>query len=192
MSYVSYTDEVLFSLLKEEDHDAFTEIYNRYSGILYAHILKRLRDSEEAMDIVQELFTHLWQKKEEIVITSYFSGYLYTSARNRVINKIAHKDISSKYYDFKKSSSHYSVTSSTDHLVRERQLSEIIEKEISFLPERMREVFELSRFQHLSHREIADRLNITELTVKKQVNKALRILRIKLDLFILFMVLLFS
>lgn len=190
MSYVSYTDEVLFSLLKEEeDHDAFTEIYSRYSGILYAHILKRLQDPEEAMDIVQEIFTYLWQKKVEVVITSNLSGYLYKSARNRVINKIAHKDITSKYYDFKKSSSY--MISSTDHLVRERQLSEIIEKEISFLPERMREVFELSRFQHLSHREIANTLNITELTVKKQVNKALRILRIKLDLFILLVASLF-
>src|SRR5690606_12764450 len=128
-------DEVLFSLLKEEeDHDAFTEIYSRYSGILYAHILKRLQDPEEAMDIVQEIFTYLWQKKVEVVITSNLSGYLYKSARNRVINKIAHKDITSKYYDFKKSSSY--MISSTDHLVRERQLSEIIEKEISFLPER--------------------------------------------------------
>lgn len=190
MSYFSYSDEDLFFLLKEEDHDAFTEIYNRYSGILYAHILKRLQDPEEAMDIVQELFTYLWQKKEEIEITSYLSGYLYTSVRNRVINNIAHKDITSQYYDFKRNSSHY-IVSSTDHLVREKQLSDIIEKEISALPERMREVFELSRFHHLSHREIANRLNITELTVKKHVNKALRILRIKLDLFAFLIVSLF-
>lgn len=190
MPYFSFPDEELFSLLKKGDHDAFTEIYNRYSGVLYAHTLKRLQDPEDAMDIVHELFTYLWQKKEEIEITSYLSGYLYTSVRNRVINKIAHKDITSKYYDFKKSSFHYMV-SSTDHLVREKQLSEIIEKEISVLPERMRQVFELSRFQHLSHKEIADRLNIKELTVKKQVNKALRILRIKLDLFIILIVSLF-
>ncbi len=183
MSYFSYSDEDLFSLLKEGDHDAFTEIYNRYSGVLYAHTLKRLQEPEEAMDIVHELFTYLWQNREEIEITSYLSGYLYTSVRNRVINSIAHKDITSKYYEFKQSSSYYMI-SSTDHLVREKQLSEIIEKEINALPERMREVFELSRFQHLSHREIACRLNITELTVKKQVNKALRVLRIKLDLFI--------
>jgi RNA polymerase sigma-70 factor (ECF subfamily) len=182
MSYFSYTDEDLFSLLKEGDHTAFTEIYNRYSGILYAHTLKRLQEPEEAMDIVHELFTYLWQKREEIEITSYLSGYLYTSVRNRVINSIAHKDITSKYYEFKQSSSH-SMISSTDHLVREKQLSEIIEKEISSLPKRMREVFELSRFQQLSHKEIALKLDITELTVKKQVNKALRILRIKLDLF---------
>lgn len=184
MSYFSFSDEELFSLLKEGDHNAFTEIYNRYSGLLYAHTLKRLYDPEEAMDIIHELFTSLWHKKEEIEITSYLSSYLYTSVRNRVINHIAHKDITTKYFEFKKRASHYHV-SSTDYLVREKQLSEIIEKEISVLPKRMREVFELSRFQHLSHKEIADRLDITELTVKKQVNKALRVLRIKLNLFVI-------
>lgn len=182
MSYFSYSDEELFSLLKDGDHDAFTEIYHRYSGILYAHTLKRLQDSEEAMDIVHELFTSLWQKREVIEITSYPSGYLYTSVRNRVINRIAHKDISSKYYDFKQNANQF-ITGSTDHLVREKQLSEIIEQEINFLPQRMREVFELSRFQQMSHKEIAVKLDISELTVKKQVNKALRILRVKLDLF---------
>lgn len=182
--YFSYSDEDLFTLLKEGDHDSFTEIYNRYSGVLYYHTLKRLQNTEEAMDIVQELFAYLWHKREDIEITSYLSGYLYTSVRNRVINVIAHKAVSSKYYDFKQTAYQASM-GSTDHMVREKQLKEIIEKEINVLPKRMREVFELSRFKHLSHREIAQQLDITELTVKKQVNKALRILRVKLNLFIL-------
>lgn len=185
MPYLYYSDENLFSLLKLGDHDAFTEIYNRYSGILYAHILKRLQDSEEAQDIIHELFAYLWNKRKDIQITTSLSGYLYTSVRNRVIKVIAHKDIASRYYDFHQYSFD-SMKCSTDYLVREKQLSEIIEKEISALPNRMREVFELSRFQHLTHKEIAEELNITELTVRKQVNKALRILRIKLGLFIVF------
>ncbi|RYE13029.1 MAG: sigma-70 family RNA polymerase sigma factor [Sphingobacteriales bacterium] len=71
---------------------------------------------------------------------------------------------------------------STDHKVRESSLAAIIEKEINELPEKMREVFVLSRKHHLSHKEIALQLGIEETTVKRQISNALKILRVKLGL----------
>lgn len=68
----------------------------------------------------------------------------------------------------------------TDHVIREKQLAALIEKGISDLPPKMKEVFELSRKQKLTHKEIAEKLNLSEQTVKKQVNNALKILRVKL------------
>ena len=68
----------------------------------------------------------------------------------------------------------------TDHKIRHSQLLNIIEKEISLLPPKMREVFELSRNEKLSHNEIAEHLGISPQTVKKQVQNALKILKIKL------------
>ncbi|MDO7743049.1 MAG: sigma-70 region 4 domain-containing protein, partial [Pedobacter sp.] len=76
-----------------------------------------------------------------------------------------------------------------DHRIRERDLATIIEKEISCLPAKMREVFELSRKSHLSHKEIAILLDLSELTVRTQVKKALRILRLKLGLLIYLLIL---
>ena len=73
--------------------------------------------------------------------------------------------------------SNYSVT---DHRIREKQLTELINKGIADLPDKMREIFELSRKNSLSHKQIAAQLNLSEQTVKKQVNNALRILRTKL------------
>lgn len=69
----------------------------------------------------------------------------------------------------------------TDQQLLEQELKEAIEKEIALLPPKMREVFELSRKQDLSYKEIADQLHISDKTVKKQVNNALHILREKLD-----------
>ncbi|MNY42390.1 RNA polymerase sigma factor [compost metagenome] len=66
--------------------------------------------------------------------------------------------------------------------MREKQLKEIIEEEISALPARMQEIFRMSRFEQMSHKEIAEKLALSEQTVKDQVKKALRILRIKLGL----------
>lgn len=70
---------------------------------------------------------------------------------------------------------------SSDYMVREKQMEALIEKEIAALPEKMRKVFELSRKSKMSYKDIAKELNISDNTVKKQMNNALRILRTKLD-----------
>src|SRR5690606_18562664 len=74
----------------------------------------------------------------------------------------------------------------TDGPLREKELSEIIEREINSLPSKMREVFLLRRREYLTHVEIAERLNISQQTVAKQITNALKILRVKLNRFILF------
>jgi len=73
----------------------------------------------------------------------------------------------------------------TDHLIRERILMEIIEEGIAEMPQRMREVFEMSRKQHLSHKEIAEQLNISEDTVRKHIQNGLKILRPKLEIILI-------
>jgi RNA polymerase sigma-70 factor (ECF subfamily) len=183
MTYRNLSDQDLFCLLKEGDCRAYTEVYNRYSESLYAHVLKRLNDREEAKDVIQELYANIWANKEKIVIQGQLSSYLYKSVRNRVINILAHKEVATNYIDsLEQEIPNYKEQ--TDYLIRQNQLAELIEKEINFLPSKMREVFTLSRKRYLTHREIADKLNISELTVKKQVTNALKILRSRLDLFI--------
>lgn len=181
MYYKNNTDQTLVTLFKEGDHKAYSELYDRYSGVLYAHVLRRLNDREEAKDIVHELFTYLWVNRETIQIYGQFSGYLYTSVRNRVIKVIAHKTVVSRYVDVENLRKHKSLPS--DFLIRENQLKRLIEKEVDALPPRMREVFVLSRESYLTHKEIACQLNISELTVKKQMSNALKVLRTRLGLF---------
>lgn len=180
MAYRNLSDSVLFSLYKEGDRRAYTEIYNRYSGALYAHALKRLNDREEAKDVIQELFTYLWLHRRKITIQTQLSGYLYKATRNRVINILAHREVANYYID---SLELLNNQGHTDDLVRQNQLAELIEKEINFLPSKMREVFLLSRKRYLSHCEIAEELQISELTVKKQVANALKMLRTRLSPF---------
>lgn len=175
-----HTDSELLLLLKEGDHAAFTEIYKRYSGLLYLHAYKRLKEREEARDIVQELFTLLWKKREEIHIHTGLAGYLYAAVRNRVIKAITRRETESGYYDSLRASIVRGV-SVTDHLARERELAAIIEREIGELPAKMRRIFNLSRRSCLSHKEIAQQLQLSESTVKKQVNNALKVLRAKLE-----------
>lgn len=189
--YNLLSDAVLSSLLKEGDREAFTEIYERYKYILHAHALNKIRDREEARDVIQEVFIYLWDKREVIYINNNLSGYLYKAVRNAILNKITHKQVQGKYLDSMKS---FSIKDNieTDYRIRERQLTDFIEGEIARLPSKMREIFELSRKAHLSHHEIAEKLNISDQTVSKQVTNALKILRVKLGIFIYFLFLINS
>ncbi|WP_442591512.1 RNA polymerase sigma factor [Pedobacter sp. AW31-3R] len=179
VSYNKLSDQDLSILLAEGDEAAFKEIYNRYKAVLYVHAYNRLRNAEEVHDIIHELFATLWNKKGTLEFKNSLSGYLYTSIRNRILDFISHQKVESAYIsgfqDFINRSE-----STTDHLVRQKDLSTLIEAEISLLPLKMREVFEMSRKQHLSHREIAEELHLSEKTVKKHINNALKILRTRL------------
>lgn len=183
LAYQSYTDNELVELIKKDDHDAFAEIYIRYSGLLYTHAYKILHKRDEVKDIVQEIFTILWNKRNHFILETNLAGYLYVAVRNSVIKVISKQKIKSKYFSLLETSINEGSIIA-DHLIREKQLTEIIEKEINELPSKMRQIFNLSRKSYLTHKEIAKDLNLSEKTVKKQVNNSLKILRIKLEPFL--------
>lgn len=179
--YNAISDEDLVLLLNNGDRLAFTQIYERYKYLLYMHALRRLRNEAEAEDLIHDLFATIWNRHETLNLKGSLQGYLYTAVRNRIFKLMAHKNVESEYI----SSFHQAIEPTaniTDYLVREAQMAAMIEKEIAALPPKMREVFELSRKQHLSHKEIAEQLNISEQTVSKQVTNALKILKTRLGL----------
>lgn len=178
-NYSNLSDAELFDLFKSGDHAAYKEVYNRYYAALYIHAFKRLQEREECRDIIQELFTNLWIKREEMELSGQLSGYLYTSVRNRIFDLLARKKLKSAYVS---SIQEFAKTNpvTTDHRIRQNQLAAIIEQEILALPPRTREIFELSRKGHFTHKEIAEKLDISEQTVKTTVNNALKVLRVKL------------
>ena len=181
--YSKYADHILFVLLKEDDRLAFTEIFERYSGLLVNHAYKILGNQDEANDIVQDVFLSIWNKRDELIITTSLSSYLYKATKNRVLNHIAHQEVVSRYSN--------SISSFIDNVyvladtnLREKELEAIIAREIALLPEKMREVFLLRKVEELSYEEIADKLNITDKTAKQQVYNSIKILRQKLKTFL--------
>ncbi|WP_342328704.1 RNA polymerase sigma-70 factor [Pedobacter sp. FW305-3-2-15-E-R2A2] len=181
-AYHSLTDFELTKLLISGDHKAFIEIYHRFQALLYVYACKITTDKEEAEDIVQEVFIYLWDKRTTIILRSSISSYLYSAVRYKFFNLLDHKkvrkDYTSSFQNFLDEGEYI-----TDNYIREKEFSQLIEKEILALPDKMREVFELSRKQNLSRKEIAEKLNISEKTVKNQISNALKILRGKLGFF---------
>jgi len=181
--YRSYSDSELAYLLTQGDELAFTEIYNRFYGLLFIHASRRLNDEEEAKDVLHQLFESLWVKRMQVAPDGNLSAYLYTSVRNRVLDVFAHQKVENRYVD---SLQDYIDQDHvlTDYMVREKQMARLIEQEIDALPPKMRAIFILSRKENKSHKEIALELGLSELTVKTQVKKALRILKSRLGLVI--------
>ncbi|MEJ2881937.1 RNA polymerase sigma factor [Pedobacter sp. GR22-6] len=186
-AYRAYTDQELVALLKQADRLAFTEVFNRYSPLLYKHTYNKLRSAAESEDIVQEIFAKLWGRHEELNEDALnLSAYLYTIARNAVFDLLRRKS----HVDHYAASYGQFVEGNyveTDALVRERQLSAIIELEIAALPPRMREVFNLRRIENLSNKEIAERMGLSEHTVKDQMKKAIRTLKPRIGLMLVMM-----
>lgn len=188
-SLKQHTDTELFDLIKEGNAIAFAEIYDRYWALLYRHAYRLIKDQDLAQDVVQEVFVNLWDKINTIDLQVSKSSYLYTAVRNKVLNLIQRDKVKNNYIE---SFANFVASSEaiTDYRLRERLLKEKIEKEVAALPSKMRQVFEMSRIQNMSHKQIAEELNLSDKTVKKQMSNAIKILRLKLGGFLILSILL--
>lgn len=177
IAYSSYTDLELIGLLKQGNHFAFNEIHQRYFRGLFRAAYNVLKDRDAAMDIVQEVLVWFWEHREQHNIGSV-KGYLLTAVKYQVANYIRSSKVRTSFFDrmvaLKLSESF------DDDTIEVRELKEIIEKFTQQLPDRCAEVFRLSRMEHLSNKEIAARMGISEKTVEVQITNALKKLRTQL------------
>lgn len=180
-NYRELSDLRLTVLLKSGDEAAFSEIYNKYWGMLYAQCLKMLKDESEAEDIVQEIFISLWTKRNELDLKVNLAGYLYITARHKVLNAIRKQKNNDKFVDALSVFIRNQDPSVLEQIT-EKELAGAIEKEIRNLPEKMKQIFEFSRKSYLSNKEIATQLGISDKTVKKQIGNAIKVLRLRLSL----------
>ena len=178
-AFINESDEELLNAFNSGDKEAFKVIYDRYWPLLLHHANHMLKDDEEAKDVVQEVFTALWSRSDQTPIHPPLTAFLYTVTRNRILNRLKHFKIEAKYLAQVEQIIHH-PSQLPDSKVREQDLKRLIEDGLKSLPPKMREVFELSRKQHKTHKEIAEQLNISDKTVKKQINNALRILKSKM------------
>ena len=167
-------------ILGTEEESSFSTIYDAYWERLFRYVIRILPDENDVADIVQETFIAFWEMRGKLENIKCIKSYLFVIARNlafkRFREQVKHGDIERRLVD------HYGeADESMLAKIDTQELSDIIDAEVDKLPERMREVFVLSRKEHLSYKEIAERLKISDQTVKKQINKSLKHLRLRLD-----------
>jgi len=174
--YRDLNDGQLSGLMGKSDRKAFEQLFDRYWESLFAAARHRLQSEQLAKDVLQELFVELWEKRETLNIRSNVRGYLFTALKHRIINKIKAEATREKYE--KMTIQFYETNGlATEHQFSRNYLQEEMEAKVEQLPDRCREVFELSRIEHLSHKEIGERLNISPKTVENHIGRALKVLR---------------
>lgn len=153
----------------------FEELFHTHYASLCRFAAQYLNDRSDSEEIVQEVFVNLWQKRDSIDPAKQVKTYLFTAVRNRCLNYIRdRKKFRSFYLDVEVEQAF--PIQDRDLLTSQEEM-EMITKALEKLPEKCREVFELSRFDNMRYHEIASHLNISVKTVEAQVSKALKILR---------------
>jgi RNA polymerase sigma-19 factor, ECF subfamily len=157
------------------DRAAFEAMFDAYAEPLLAFAYARLRSRETAEEIIQDLFLGLWARRAEWVVTRSLKTYLYQAVHNRVLNH--RRDVRSPV-DVPLDA--IAAPESTDDSVRHADLRRAVDQAVAALPERNRTVFLLVRQQHLSYREVADILGISQKTVESHMLRAFHALRVSL------------
>jgi len=155
-------------------------LYQDHWEDLFKQIMRILLDEDEAADVVQQTFLDLLEMKEKISEIKSIKSFLFIMSRNIAFKKLRKNLANSTYLNFY--AGHYKEESPIlEEWIIFKELNQLIESEIDKLPAKMKEVFILSRKFDLSYIEIAQKLNISDKTVKKQISNAIKILRLKVD-----------
>lgn len=162
------------------DKRTFTDIYDQYWAPLFQYVMRIVSNEDEAADIVQETFVAFWEVSSKTEKIKSIKAYLFIMGRNfafrRFREQLKQKEVEDKLVEY-----YGSTSENLEQLIVSRELSLLLDDAIDKLPKRMREIFVLSRKEHLSYKQIAERLNISDQTVKKQIYHSLRHLRLRID-----------
>jgi len=183
MEYRLLADEMLLKFLIISDELAFQEIYQRYWRQLYYAALSKINNKEVAEDIIQTVFTGLWEKREQHSIKN-ISAYLGTSVKYQVINYIK-SGISKKAHLSNISESRKTEENKNELALLVKELNEAIDKAINRLPQKTQTIFRLSRFERHSNKQISRMMDVSEKAVEYHITQSLRALRLYLRSFML-------
>ena len=181
-------DEVLLKLIEEGNYQAFDVLFEKYWQKAYSEAFKRLKDRDNAKDIVQEIFVHIWANRQKLKIKSV-PAYLHISIRNKVINFVAKQKPVHHFFDHLDAIAEKNSIADTDLLSKDFFNS--YEALLNSLPPRRQIIFRLHYQEDISTKEISKRLGVSRKTVQNQLGKAIHTLKGAL-LHILIIALIFS
>lgn len=171
-------EKELLTLLQQSDEAAYTEIYNLYWKPCYFVAAQKLGNLFEAEEVVQDIFLNLWRRREQLQIQTCLSSYLFNSIKYQVINILAKRLRDVKYR--RELVDSIQPDCSTEQQINLHELQDKLFRERCKLPEKCRLIFEMSREEGFSQKQIATKLKISQKTVESHIGRALRTLRTSL------------
>lgn len=160
---------------------AFEALYERYYLPLCKKAFLRIPSVQRVEEIVQDVFVNLWAKTSSLDAGGNVRAYLYATLRNKILHELRTESTRLFYAEEIKKQKQRQDGSLFLGKIYARETETYITQIIQSLPAQCREAFRLSRYEYLSYKEIAERMQLSTSTVEKHVGKALRILRTKLN-----------
>lgn len=176
------TDRELLHRLRQGDRDAFDAVFRAHYATLVGVAERVVGERAVAEELGQDVMLELWRRHGTLVVDGSLRAYLVRAARNRALNHVRHERMKVRTAP-RAAGETVTLPEAPSNLV-EAELDTAVREAVGALPERCREVFELSRGQGLRYAEIASVLGISVKTVEAQMGKALRVLRERLAPFL--------
>lgn len=166
----SSDDILLLTLVKQGDQMAFKHLFYQYVDSLERFVAYYIHDREKSQELVLDIFTYIWEHRQTFEIKLTLKAYLFQAARNRAFTYIRDKKDSSYLEEM----GEINMGQDYDSEMEVQELRYLIEEAVSLLPEKCREIFEKSRKEYCTNKEIAEQLHLSEKTVEGQITIALK------------------
>jgi RNA polymerase sigma-70 factor (family 1) len=171
-------NEILIKGLSAGDTRTYEALFKRYYPKLTFYANRFVNDINVAEEVTGEVFTVLWEKREQLNFSVSVNSYLYKMTQNRCLNYLKHQKIENLYLNYLQRNNlldSFSKESMNDY--DDKELATQIRIAIDSLPEKCRRVFMMSRFQDMKYKDIAIELDISSKTVERHMGIALEKLR---------------
>jgi RNA polymerase sigma-70 factor (family 1) len=187
------TDSELFEAIVLNSQKAFNQLFERHWFKVYSVAYKYVKDEESALEIAHDIFLNIWTRRDQLRINS-FKSYVITAASYHGIRKkqtiagvpVKYVEDYECFENERLLTAHPYAHNQGELNIGEKEVNDTIESLLSNLPKRCREIYYMSRRDHLSISEIAAQLNISKRTVENQLTTALKHLRTSLKFIVLF------
>ncbi|WP_423735825.1 RNA polymerase sigma factor [Chitinophaga caseinilytica] len=168
------SEQDLLSKTASGDQQAFAGLVDMYWNKVYSHALAYTKRQAQAQEITQDIFLHIWHKRDHLAEVASFKNFLFIVGKNQIISAMRRNLQVTVAPD---GSELYEEVMQADHPLRYKEAYQQVLEVIEQLPPVRRKVFKLSRIDGLSYEEIAAQLNISRNTVKEHIVKSLNYLR---------------
>ena len=178
----------LIKKLREGDHHAYKFIFDHYYALMGAIAYEYVEDYYISQNIVEDVMMSIWEKREQLIISTSVKSYLLASVLNKCIDYLRSRSREAEVFSLESeigSSSCYIPDQEMFEQIVSSELEKKIEEIIQSMPEECKKVFLLSRYGNKSYAEIANELNISVNTVKYHIKKALSLFREELKDYLL-------
>ena len=175
------SDLSLIKKIQRGDKLAFESLFRSYYPLLCDYAQKYVKNPQAAEDQVQEVFVKIWEIRKDWNPQGTIQAYLYTAVRNQTLNYLKHKKIVDEWKQEEALSDTPSPFSPTEKRANFEEMNKWLQEAIQKLPEKRREIFQLSRDHGLTYVEISKTLGISVKTVETQMGRSLRHLRSRLE-----------